>query len=101
MAQITISEALNWKKTLNQRYNELVALRNENSRDEDHYGANVKTIEKKARYDVVGLDKMITKLAREMRVLDMALKNTNATVKVKSYEQDDAVLGELEAPKAA
>lgn len=103
MAKITISEALNWKKTLQGRYAELVQLRNENSNDEHrHYGANAdKTIEKKARYDVVSLDKMVTRLAREMRLLDASLKKTNATVNVKGYEQDDAVLGELEAPKTA
>lgn len=103
MAQITISEALNWKKTLSQRYQELVSLRNENANDEQrHYGANAdKIIEKKARYDVIALDKLITALAREMRKLDECMKNTNATAKVKGYEQDDAVLGELETPKAA
>ena len=103
MAKVTISEALNWKKTLSERYSELVALRNQNSQDRlQHYGANAdKTIETKARYDVVSLDKMVTRLAREMRLLDAALKKTNATVNVKDYEQDDAVLGELEAPKAA
>lgn len=97
MAKITINEALNWKKTLVQRHAELVSLRNENSRDETrYYGANAdKTIEKKPLYNVLALDKLIAGLAREMRLLDNALKATNASTKVKNYEQDDAVLGEL------
>lgn len=97
MAQITISEALNWKKTLQARYTELTALRNENSREETrHYGVNAdKLVEKKPVYDAKALDKTIVLLAREMRLLDQALKTTNATVKVKGYEQNDAVLGEL------
>jgi hypothetical protein len=95
--QITINEALNWKKTLSQRHEELVGLRNTNSHDELRYiGADAnKTIEKKALYDVKSLDKMITAIAREMRLLDNALKATNASTKVKNYNQDDAVLGEL------
>jgi hypothetical protein len=101
MAKITISEALNWRKTLQERHSELVALRNQNSHDEHHYGANVKTIDKIARYDVVELDRMVVTVAREMRLLDAAMKKTNATVHVKDYEQNDDVLGELKALKAA
>ncbi len=97
MAKITINEALNWKKTLLQRHAELVALRNENSHEDNRfYGANAdKVIEKKALYDVKALDKLVTQVAREMRLLDNALKATNASTNVKGYEYDDAVLGEV------
>jgi hypothetical protein len=98
MATITINEALNWRKTLQQRHLELTQLRNENSREEIRYlgaASGDRTIEKKALYDAKELDKTITGIAREMRLLDNALKKTNAVTKVKAYNQDDAVLGEL------
>ena len=98
MAQITISEALGWQKTLQQRHSELVGLRNENSFNERRYiGANAdKTIEKTALYDVKKLDALIANVAKEMRLLDAALKKTNATVNVVGYDQNDAVLGQVE-----
>ncbi len=45
-------------------------------------------------YDVKELDKDITRIAREMRLLDTAIKAANATTKL-NYEWDDAVLGEV------
>jgi len=98
MPAITISEALGWRDILQKRYQELVNLRNENSRTVNRYiGANADKNEVTTpTYSVKALDKLITGIAREMRLLDAALKNTNATVKVKGYEQDDAVLGEIE-----
>lgn len=97
MAELTINEALGWMTTLKERHTELVNLRNQNSRDETRYlGANAdKTIERKALYDPKALDKVITGLAREMRLLDMAIKRTNATTPVAGYNQDEQVLGEL------
>jgi hypothetical protein len=97
MADLTINEALGWMTTLKERHAELVNLRNQNSRDKLRYiGANAeKTIEEKALYDPKALDKTITTLAREIRLLDMAIKRTNATTKVAGYNQDEAVLGEL------
>ncbi len=98
MAKLTISEALGWQKTLKERHSELVGLRNENSHsDTRYYGANAdKVMEKKPVYDAKKLDALIGNIAREMRLLDVALKNTNATLNVKGYEQDDAVLGVIE-----
>lgn len=98
MAQITISEALTWKDTLKARSSELIALRNENSHNESrYYGANAdKVIEKKPVYDAKKLDALIGNIAKEMRLLDNAIKKTNATVNVVGYEQDDAVLGVIE-----
>ena len=98
MANITISEALGWQKTLKERHNELVGLRNENAHNERRYlGANAdKVIEKTPVYDVKKLDVLIGNVAKEMRLLDAALKKTNATVNVVGYSQDDAVLGVIE-----
>src|SRR4051812_19834880 len=97
MAELTINEALGWMTTLKERHAELVSLRNTNSRDETRYlGANAdKLIERKALYDPKTLDKTVTTLAREIRVLDTAIKRTNATTPVTGYSQDEAVLGEL------
>ena len=98
MAQITISEALGWKQILQARHNELVALRNQNSFHETRYiGANAeKSVERAPTYDVKKLDALITQVAREIRLLDAALKKTNATVNVVGYDQDEKVLGQIE-----
>jgi hypothetical protein len=94
---ITINEALAWAKTLKMRHGELQTLRNENSYAETRYiGANAeKQRERTPVYDVVALDRAISNIAREMRVLDTAIKMTNATTNLAGYEQDDDVLGEL------
>jgi hypothetical protein len=98
---ITISVGLSWRKTLLERHAELTGLRNTNAnRETRFYGANVdkeKVID--PLYDVVELDNLLTKIARETRVLDEAIKATNQEVVVKGYERDDDVLGSLVAAK--
>jgi hypothetical protein len=46
-------------------------------------------------YDVMVLDRIVTTVAREIRLLEQALKATNAKTSIDGYDQDDAVLGEL------
>jgi hypothetical protein len=96
--KITINEAMVWQKTLQQRHGELVGLRNTNSAvEERYYGANQdKLVKKEPVYDAKKLDATIGKLAREMRNLELAIKRTNQETEVVGYDQDDAVLGELE-----
>ena len=97
MAQITINEGREWLKTLKKRHEELLALRNDNAhRERRFYGASAdKEIVKEPVYDVRVLDKLITRVAREIRLLEHALKATNVKTAIDSYDQDDAVLGEL------
>ncbi len=97
MAKISINEALAWQKTLKERHSELMGLRNENSFRETRYiGADAnKEKTREPLYDVVHLDAMITRVAREMRLIDTALKVTNAQTTLVGYEHDEAVLGEL------
>jgi hypothetical protein len=97
MAQITLNEALAWLKTLKKRHEELIALRNENShRERRFYGAAAdKELVREPVYDVRALDKAVTRVAREIRLLEQAMKATNARTVIEAYEQDDAVLGEL------
>ena len=95
---LTINEALVWQKTINDRLNELISLRNQNSYETRQYlggGASDKVIDKTPTYDVKALDRLITRLSREKRKLEQAIKATNAVTKVIGYLQDDAVLGEL------
>ena len=91
MAQITINEGLAWLKTLKKRHEELLALRNDNAhRERRFYGASAdKEIVKEPVYDVKVLDKLVTRVAREIR-LEQALKATNAKTVVDTYDQDDA-----------
>jgi hypothetical protein len=95
--QITINEGLTWLKTLRERHAELVALRNENSNVlTRRYGVGGdKETEKKPVYDVKALDKLVTRVAREIQKLEQAIKVTNATTTVAGYEKDEAVLGEV------
>ena len=97
MAQITINEGLAWLKTLKKRHEGLLALRNDNAhRERRFYGASAdKEIVKEPVYDVKVLDKIVTGVAREIRLLDQALKATNAKTMVEAYSQDDSALGEL------
>lgn len=94
---ITINEALTWLKTLRERHAELISLRNENSATSRRYlGAHAdKETVKEPVYDVKALDKMVTRVAREVQKLEQAIKVTNATTAVAGYEKDEAVLGEL------
>ena len=97
MAQITVNEGLAWLKTLKKRHEELLALRNDNAhRERRFYGASAdREIVREPVYDVKVLDTLVTRIAREIRLLDQALKATNARTAVERYEQDDSVLGEL------
>lgn len=96
--KLTISEGLTWMKTLRERHAELVLLRNENSNSSRrYYGANAeKEVDKTPVYDVKQLDRMITVVAKEIRILDMALKKANAKLSIPDYVQNDDVLGQLE-----
>src|SRR5713101_3295885 len=97
MAQITINEGLAWLKTLKKRHEELMALRNDNAHRERRFLgiAADKEIIKEPVYDVKVLDKLVTRVAREIRLLEQALKATNAKTVIETYDQNDAVLGEL------
>ena len=97
MAEITINEGLAWLKTLKKRHEELLALRNDNAhRERRFYGSSAdKEIIKEPVYEVKVLDRLVTRVAREIRLLEQALKATNAKTVVEAYDQDDAALGEL------
>jgi hypothetical protein len=97
MAQITLNEGLAWLKTLKKRHEELIALRDGNAhRERRFHGATAdKEIVKEPVYDVKLLDKAVTRVAREIRLLEQALKATNAKTVVEDYDQNDAALGEL------
>jgi hypothetical protein len=95
--QLTINEGMVWLKTLRERHAELVSMRNENSAEiTRRYGVGGdREVTKTPTYDVKVLDKMITRVAREIRVLDQQIKATNGVTPIKDYTQDDSVLGEL------
>jgi hypothetical protein len=97
MAQVTINEGLAWLKTLKKRHEELIALRDGNAHRERRFlGSSAdREIVKEPVYDVKALDRLVTRVAREIRLLDQALKATNARTVIDAYDQDDTVLGEL------
>jgi hypothetical protein len=75
----------------------LIALRDGNAhRERRFYGAAAdKELVKEPVYDVRALDRAVTRVAREIRLLEQAMKATNAKTVVDGYDQDDAALGEL------
>ena len=97
MAEITINEGLAWMKTLRARHAELVALRDSNAdRQRRFYGADAgKEIVKEPVYDVKALDKLVAGVAKEIRLLDAAIKRTNAVTPIAGYTQNEDALGEL------
>lgn len=97
MANITISEGLSWLKTLKKRQDDLIALRNSNSRTvSTGYGDRAAVVTQTPEYDPKKLDKRITLIARDIRLCESAIKKANATTPLQGYTQDDSVLGELE-----
>lgn len=94
---LTINEGMVWLKTLRERHAELQGLRNENSHSTTRrFGmGGDKEVTTTPTYDVKVLDKMITTLAREIRMLDQQIKATNGVTPIVDYVQNDDVLGEL------
>jgi len=96
MEEITLSQGLAWMKTLRERHNELVMLRDRNSAERTRrWGETKEDVVEKPVYDVKNLDKMINQVALELRKLDDAIKVTNAGTIINNYKRDDEVLGEL------
>jgi len=94
--EITLSQGLAWMKTLRERHNELVTLRDRNSAERTRrWGETKEDVIEKPIYDVKELDRMINRVALEIRRLDDAVKVTNAMTIIKDYKRDDEVLGEL------
>lgn len=96
--KLTINEAITTLKTLRERHDELVQLRNLNSASETRFRglAGDKTTERKPEYDVKKLDKLVSQVAMEIRKLDLAIKRGNASYVIPDYEWDEAVLGQVE-----
>ena len=94
---MTISEALTYSKSLFNRHSELVGLRDENSKKERRFfGSNAeREVVTEPLYNVKELDKKINIVAKEMRLIDMAIKSANATTQI-NYTQDETVWDSIE-----
>jgi hypothetical protein len=97
MAQITLNEGLAWMKTLKKRHEELLTLRDGNAhRERRYFGSTAdREVVKEPIYDVKAVDRSVTRVAREIRLLEQAMKATNAKTVVEGYDHDDAALGEV------
>lgn len=96
--QITVSEGIGLLKTLNQRHAELKALRDENAHRERRFfgvGGDKETV-KEPVYDVKKLDQTCNQVALQIRKLDNAIKQSNATMTLHGFDWNDAVLGVVE-----
>jgi hypothetical protein len=65
-------------------------------REPRFYGAAAdKELVREPVHDIRSLDKAVTRVAREIWLLEQAMKATNAKTAIEGYDQDDAVVGEL------
>lgn len=97
--KLTINEGLTTLKTLKARYAELVALRDRNSETETRfYGRDTATKEviKEPTYDVKKLDKTVTSVAKQVRLLENAIKRANSQTEIADYEWSEDALGTVE-----
>ena len=94
--RITISEGLSWLKTLKERHKELVSLRDSNSKETTtRWGETKEDKVEKPTYDVRELDRLVTRVAIEIRHLDDAIKYINNLAELQNYTKDESVLGEV------
>lgn len=93
---MTINEALVHLKLMKQRHGELVSLRNENANKERRYFDGGKEVVKEPVYNVKDVDRKVVALTKEMRSLELAIKNTNAVTQVAGYTADDSVFDGIE-----
>lgn len=78
---MTINEGLAYMKTLKTRHKELVDLRGEN-KSERMYMRESKDYVDKPVYDVRAVDKQAQAVAKEIRLLDSAIKKANAVTDI-------------------
>ena len=81
---MTLNEGLGFLKMLTQRHRELSSLQAQNCRKSTHYYGENPTVDEPT-YDVRALDKQISRIAREIRKLDTAIKATNAITEIRDY----------------
>jgi len=94
---ISLNLALGRIKTLLQRHNELCHLRDNNAKRTTRFGIG-KDAEKEEvipTFNARDLDHKITILAKEIRLLDEAIKETNQKTDVIGYLWNDEVLAEI------
>lgn len=96
---MTINEGLELIALLKTRINELNGLRRENTVRDTYYGGDKQVLEvKEPMYDIKKVDKLISKLSKDLRLLQSAIKKTNATCDIKGFESkklEEFDLGEL------
>jgi len=97
MAELTVSEGLTTLKMLKARHAELVALRDKNAEKETRfYGASAdRTKEIEPVYDVRELDRLVSSVAKELRLLETAIKRSNVRTVLSDYDWSDDKMGEL------
>lgn len=92
--KMTISEALGYIKSLRARHSELINLRNENAKSTKTYFGE-KSEFTTPIYNVKNVDRILNKIAAEIRKLDLAIKSANTKFKV-DFIIDDSIWGEIE-----
>ena len=92
---MTINEGLAYIKTLKARHKELADLRGEN-KSERFYTRTEREVIERPVYDVKAIDKRAQEVAKEIRLLDSAIKAANATTKLKDFTPNESVFDSIE-----
>ena len=96
MAEITINEALVLQKAVRERLNELKTLRHAVANRESFLYAREEKKIVEPQYDVKAVDRKMTELERFLLRSDMAIKRSNATVKIQLDFDADKLLDSIQ-----
>ena len=93
---MTVNAGLSLIKTLKQRHGELVGLRGENKSRNRYRQAGVPDEVEEPTYDMKLIDTKVVALAKEIRLLDAAIKETNAKTEIDGFTHDESVLSAIQ-----
>ena len=89
---MTVNEGLSYMKALKARHKELVELRGANKSERMYMRETKENYIEKPAYDVSAVDKKVMAVAKEIRLLDAAIKNSNAKTQLADFTSDETAL---------
>ena len=93
---MTVNAGLSLIKSLKQRHSELTTLRGQNLNRTRYRQAGVADEVEEPTYDVKLIDTKIVAIAKEIRLLDAAIKESNAKTDIDGFTHDESVLSAIQ-----
>lgn len=93
---MTVNAGLSLIKSLKQRHAELTTLRGQNLNRTRYRQVGVADEVEEPTYDVKIIDAKIVALAKEIRLLDAAIKESNAKTEIAGFQHDESVLSAIQ-----